>query len=94
VRSAARFEDSPVRRGVAVVVLMAFLVLAGRLLGRSAATSETGSTWSADLVNPETGSTWAEDLVADRRFEWSLIGREIAAILLIVLLILARQLLS
>jgi hypothetical protein len=79
--SGARFERSPIRQRIAVIVLMAFLVLAHKLLGRFAAPSEAGSTWS-------------EDLAADRRFERSLITREIAAILLIALLILARRLLS
>jgi hypothetical protein len=90
----ARFEDSPIRRGVTVVVLMAVLVLARRLLGRPAAALATRSTRTEALVAPDAGSTWAEDLVADRRFEWSLIAREIAAVLIIALLIVARELLS
>jgi hypothetical protein len=43
---------------------------------------------------PGSDSSWSEDLTEDRRFEWSLIVREIVAILLIGLLIVVRQLLS
>jgi hypothetical protein len=94
MRSAARFEDSPIRRGIAVAVLMAFLVLARRLLGHSPAPAATSSTWTEKVAAPDPGSNWAEDLRADRRFEWSLIAREIGAVLIIAVLIVARELLS
>jgi hypothetical protein len=45
-------------------------------------------------AEPPRDSSWAEDLKHDRRFERSLIFREIAVILLIAVLIVARQLLS
>jgi hypothetical protein len=45
-------------------------------------------------TEPPPDSSWSEDLETDRRFERSLIIREIAVILLIAALIVARQLLS
>ena len=84
--SAARFGGSPIRRGIAVLVLMSFLVLGRSLLAhnplaRSAAPADKGSTWSKDLA-------------ADRRFERSLVARTLAALLLIAFLIIVRTLLS
>jgi hypothetical protein len=84
--SAARFEGSPIRRGIAGLVLMSVLVLGRSLLAhnplaRSAARADTGSAWSGDLAT-------------DRRFERSLVTRGLAAILLIAFLIIARALLS
>jgi hypothetical protein len=93
MRSAARFEDAPIRRGITVAVLMAFLVLARRLLAHPAERSARSASTEAPVA-PDPGSTWAEDLVADRRFEWSLIAREIAVVLVIALLIVVRELLS
>ena len=94
MRSATRFEDAPIRRGIVVVVLMAFLVLGRKLLGRPAAPAATRTIRTEAPAAPDPGTTWAEDLRADRRFEWSLIAREIAVVALIALLIAARQLLS
>jgi hypothetical protein len=83
---ATRFEGSPIRRGIAVIVLMSSLVLARSLLAHNPlARSE---------APPVTGSTWSEDLARDRGFERSLVARTLAAILLIVLLIFCRELLS
>jgi hypothetical protein len=81
VSSATRFEGAPIRRALAAVFLMTFLLLCRKLLGRS-------------TVPAEAGSTWSEDLKADRRFERSLLARGVGAILLIVLLMLTRHLLS
>jgi hypothetical protein len=84
--SAARFEGSPIRRAIAVIVLMSFFVLARSLLAHNPlARSETAA---------DGGSTWADDLAKDRRFERSLITRELGVIVLIALLIVARGLLS
>lgn len=70
-------------RKFAVIPLFALLVGARKLLA------------GAPLGPPaEAGSTWSEDLRQDRRFERSLIARQIAVILLIVLLVIVRQLLS
>jgi hypothetical protein len=85
--SAARFEGSPIRRGIAVIVLMFVLVLGRGLLAHNPFARRAAAPAA-------TGSTWSEDLAADRRFERSLVARGLAAILLIAFLILARALLS
>lgn len=71
-------------RGVAVILLL-MVVAGGRKLWSRPGASAKGS---------DPGSDWSQDLAEDRRFERSLIPREIAVILLIGLLIVARELLS
>jgi hypothetical protein len=70
---------------VAMILLAAFLLGARSFLRRRRSAGE-------ELVDP--GSSWSEDLAEDRRFERSLIPRELAVILLIGFLVAVRQLLS
>jgi hypothetical protein len=72
-------------RGRAVFLLIVFVAVASKMFGGSR---------PGGVTPPNPGPSWSEDLAEDRRFERSLIFRELAAILLIGLLILVRQLLS
>jgi hypothetical protein len=76
---------SPLSIGAKVVSFFLFFLLLGarKLLGVAPIGPAT-----------EAGSTWAEDLEHDRRFERSLITRQIAVLLAIVLLIVLRELFS